>query len=72
MIIPEKMTKAEFNTYRFDSQNEPTDEQLDQLMENAAEKVRKSNREADEKFFEELRKASDEAKLRGKNISNKL
>lgn len=34
-------------------------------MENAAEKVRETNRESDEKFFAELRRASDEAKKRG-------
>lgn len=58
------MTKKEFNLYRFDAQNEPSDEQLGQLMENAAEKVRATNRESDERFFEELRPASNEAKSR--------
>lgn len=65
------MTQAEFHSYRFDSHHEPSDEQLGQLMENAAEKVRETNRESDEKFFEELRKASDEAKSRGANKSKK-
>ena len=59
------MTQTEFNSYRFDSNHEPSDEQLGQLMENAAEKVRESNRESDEKFFAELRRASEEAKRRG-------
>jgi len=59
------MTQTEFNSYRFDSNHEPSDEQLGQLMENAAEKVRETNRESDEKFFAELRRASDEAKKRG-------
>ncbi|MDE7473320.1 MAG: hypothetical protein K2M68_07035 [Muribaculaceae bacterium] len=59
------MTQAEFHSYRFDSHNEPSDEQLDQLMENAAEKVRETNRKSDEEFFSELRRASDEAKKRG-------
>lgn len=63
------MTQAEFNSYRFDARHEPSDEQLGQLMENAAEKVRETNRESDEKFFEELRRASDEAKNRGANQS---
>lgn len=65
------MTQAEFNSYRFDSRHEPSDEQLGQLMENAAEKVRETNRESDEKFFEELRRASDEAKSRGANQTKK-
>ena len=58
------MTQAEFQSYRFDAQREPSDEQLRQLMENAAKKVRETNRKADEKFFAELRRASDEAKKR--------
>ena len=59
------MTQAEFQSYRFDARHEPSDEQLGQLMENAAEKVRETNRKSDEKFFAELRRASDEAKKRG-------
>ncbi len=59
------MTKAEFNSYRFSSEQEPSDEQLNKLMENAAEQVKKTNRENDMKFFEELRRASEEAKKRG-------
>ena len=66
------MTQAEFNSYRFDSQNEPTEEQLGQLMENAAKKVQESNRESDKRFFEELRQASEEAKKRSKSESQKL
>lgn len=64
------MTQAEFQSYRFDSRHEPSDEQLGQLMENAAEKVRETNRESDEKFFAELRRASDEAKKRGATQSD--
>ena len=45
------MTHAELQSYRFDACHEPSDEQLGQLMENAAKKVRESNHEADEKFF---------------------
>ena len=64
------MTQAEFQSYRFDASHEPSDEQLGQLMENAAEKVRETNRESDEKFFAELRRASDEAKKRGATQSD--
>ena len=66
------MTQAEFNSYRFDSQHEPTEEQLGQLMENAAEKVKETNRESDKRFFAELRHVSEEAKKRGKSQSQKL
>lgn len=66
------MTKTEYKSYRFNAQSEPSDEQLGQLMENAAEKVRETNRESDEKFFAELRRASDDAKKRGEiNAENK-
>lgn len=61
------MTKAGFNSYRFDSNHEPSDEQLKRLMENAAEKVRTTNRESGEKFFAELRRASDDARNRAKS-----
>ncbi|MDE6453703.1 MAG: hypothetical protein K2L27_05810 [Muribaculaceae bacterium] len=60
----------EFQSYRFDARHEPSDEQLGQLMENAAEKVRETNRESDEKFFAELRRASDEAKKRSATQSD--
>ena len=60
----------EFQSYRFDARHEPSDEQLGQLMENAAEKVRKTNRESDEKFFAELRRASDKAKKRSATQSD--
>lgn len=63
------MTQAEFNSYRFDARHEPSDEQLGQLMENAAVKVRETNRESDVKFFEELRRASEAAKARVINQS---
>jgi len=63
------MTKAEFHSCRLDAQSEPTDEQPGQLMENAVEKVKETNRESDEKSFEERRKASDEAKLCGADKS---
>lgn len=48
------MTQAEYNSYRFDSQNDPSDEQLGQLMENAAKKVRETNRESDVNFIRSL------------------
>lgn len=66
------MTKAEYNSYRFDSNNDPSDEQLGQLMENAAEKVRETNRKSNEKFFAELRRASEEAKKRSANQTDML
>lgn len=65
------MTQTEFQSYRFDSINEPTEEQLAQLMENAAKKVRHSNLEADKRFFAELREASNKARERGKQESEK-
>lgn len=58
------MTRAEFNSYRFSDRKDPTDAQLDQLMENAAETVRESNRISDSTFFATLRNACEEAKKR--------
>ena len=66
------MTQLEYNSYRFDSNNDPSDEQLSQLMENAAEKVRATNRKSDEKFFAELRSASEEARKRSLSQTNML
>ena len=40
-------------------------------MENAAKKVRETNRKADENFFAELRRASDEAKKRSVTKADK-
>jgi hypothetical protein len=40
---------------------------LDQLMENAAEKVRVANEEAYKTFFENLKRECDAAKLRSIN-----
>ena len=66
------MTQAEYHSSRFDSKSEPSDEQLGQLMENAAEKVRESNRESNKQFFAELRRASEEAKKRGTTHTDML
>lgn len=56
------MTTQEYHSYRFSSETEPSDDLLNQLMENAAERVRKSKKEASERFFAELRAACDKAK----------
>lgn len=61
------MTSAEFKAYRFDSINEPTDEQLDYLMEQAAKSATEAGKVADEKFFDLLRQKSNEAKARNKS-----
>jgi hypothetical protein len=46
------------DTYKLTSMEEPTDEILSQLMREAAEDARESNRKATERFFEELRQAA--------------
>ncbi|MCM1139507.1 MAG: hypothetical protein NC453_13130 [Muribaculum sp.] len=56
------MTQQEFSSYRFSSGHEPSDEMLNQLMENAARKVRESNHEADTRYFDALRKECDAVK----------
>lgn len=47
------------NTYRFISDQEPTDEQLGQLMKEVAIDVRKRAEKASQKFQEELRQLCD-------------
>ncbi len=69
IFIFSDMTQSEFNSYRFDTQNEPSDEHLGQLMENAAKKVSESNRESDCIFFEQLRHAIEDAKNRGAKLN---
>ena len=46
------------DTYKLTSMEEPTDEILSQLMREAAEDDRESNREATERFFEEIKQAA--------------
>jgi len=64
------MTQQEFSSYRFSSGHEPSDEMLNQLMENAARKVRESNKEADKRYFDALRRDCEAAKLRASNTSD--
>lgn len=63
------MTQQEFSSYRFSSGHEPSDEMLNQLMENAARKVRESNREADVKYFDALRRECDAVKAKASDSS---
>ena len=63
------MTEAQFHSYRFNDQTDPTDEQLAELMRQAAAEAREKGRKAKEKFFDELHKACEEAKQRSKNNS---
>lgn len=58
------MTQQEFSSYRFSSGREPSDEMLNQLMENAARKVRESNYEADSRYFEALRRECNAVKAK--------
>ena len=46
--------------YRFNSGQEPTDEMLAQIMREAAEDAKRSNEEATIKYFEELRRGTEE------------
>lgn len=49
------MSEAEMNSYRFGSGQEPTDEMLEQIMREVAEDARKSNKEAANRHFEDMR-----------------
>ena len=63
------MSEKEFKSYRFNDLNDPTDEQLAELMRQAAEDAREKGRIANDKFFEELHKACEEAKQRSNSNS---
>ena len=56
MTVDEVMMSID--TYKLTSMEEPTDEILSQLMREAAEDARESNREATERFFEEIKQAA--------------
>lgn len=62
------MKQAETQPYRFNANDDPSDEQLDQLMENAAAKVRQSNLESDRKFFAKLNRACEQARKRSNAV----
>ena len=48
------MSEKEINAYRLTSLEEPTDEMLAYIMREAAEEAKQSNKEALEKFFNEI------------------
>ena len=58
------MSEKEFTSYRFNDETDPTDEQLAELMRRAAQDAREKGRLANEKFFDELHKACEEARQR--------
>ena len=63
------MSEKEFKSYRFNDRTDPTDEQLAELMRQAAEDAREKGRIANDKFFDELHKACEDAKQRSKSNS---
>lgn len=63
------MSEKEFKSYKFNDETDPTDEQLEELMRQAAQDAREKGRIANKKFFEELRRACEEAKQRSKSNS---
>ena len=60
------MSEKEFKSYRFNAETDPTDEQLEELMLQAAEDAREKGRIANYKFFDELYRACEDAKKRSK------
>lgn len=58
------MSEKEFKSYRFNDKTDPTDEQLAELMRQAAADARERGRIAQEKFQAELKKACEDAKER--------
>ena len=64
-----RMSEKEYKSYRFNNETEPTDEQLAELMHRAGDEVRRTNAEANAKFFDSLRHACEEAGKRADSIS---
>ena len=58
------MSEKEFKSYRFNDETDPTEEQLAELMRQAAEDARESNEIANKHFFETLHEKCEEAKKR--------
>ena len=65
------MTDAQFHSYRFNDETDPTDEQLAELMRQAAADARESNEIANKRFFETLHEKCEEAKNRSLSNSKK-
>jgi hypothetical protein len=53
------MTPLPIDTYRLTSMEEPSDELLAQLMHEAAEEARRTNQEATDRFFGQLRQDAE-------------
>ena len=60
------MTDEQFHSYRFNDETDPSDEQLAELMRQAAADARESNEIANKRFFEMLHEKCEEAKKRSK------
>ena len=58
--------------YRFNSGQEPTDEMLAQIMREAAEDAKRSNEEATIKYFEELRRGTEEQQAKWSDRINEI
>ena len=65
------MTDAQFHSYRFNDENDPSDAQLAELMRQAAADARESNEKANKRFFETLHEKCEEAKNRSYLILRK-
>lgn len=63
-MISSKIDVMELNDYRFLSDDEPTDEQLEMLMKEVGEDVRKRKLVADKKFREHLQLEVELARTR--------
>lgn len=48
------MSEKEINSYRLTNEEEPTDEMLAHIMSEVAEEARRTNEEAEKRFFMEI------------------
>lgn len=66
------MSEAEMNSYRFGSGDDPSDEMLAQIMHEAAVDATKRAKEAQSKYFEDLRQGAAEVEAKWASRINRL
>lgn len=66
------MSEAEMNSYRFGTNEDPSDEMLAQIMREAADDAKKRHEEATKIYFDKLRKGAEEQQAKWANRINEL
>lgn len=61
------MTEKELNSYRFGTNEEPSDEMLEQIIREVAQEARESNQRASDAHFKQMFRNATEKELRWAN-----